>query len=294
MTSATARRVMTAPRAGQAARTARRVRRVKRGLVLSFAIVVAFIQLFPLLWMVSGAFKSPDEVNAGRLIPKHPTFSNITDVFSQIPFARYLFNSLVTSVAVTVLLVFFGSMAGYSLARLRFRGREALFTMFFSTLLVALPVIVVPLYQVATHLNLTDNYAGLIVPVAFTAFPVFLMRQFYLQFPRDLEEAADLDGAGYLRRFVSIVLPLSKPMLASLSVLTFQSTWNSFLWPLTIAKSSDLWVVQVGIATFQSQYGGEWNLIMAASMLAAIPTLLLFLLLQRQIIESIKSTGLKG
>jgi multiple sugar transport system permease protein len=293
LTSATARAVGT-PRLGAAARSARRVRRVRRALTFSLAAIVAFIQLFPLLWMVSGAFRPAEEVNTGRLIPSHPTFSNIRDVFTQIPFARYLLNSLVTSVAVTALLVFFGSMAGYALARLRFRGREALFTMFFATLLVALPVIVVPLYQVATHLNMTDSYAGLIVPVSFTAFPVFLMRQFYLQFPRDLEEAADLDGAGYLRRFVSIVLPLSKPMLASLSVLTFLSTWNSFLWPLTIAKSSDLWVVQVGIATFQSQYGGEWNLIMAASMLAAIPTLLLFLLLQRQIIESIKTTGLKG
>jgi multiple sugar transport system permease protein len=273
---------------------ARRVRRVKRGVLLSMAALLALIQLFPLLWMVSGAFKPGDEANGGGLLPHHPTLDNITTVFTRIPFARYLLNSLLTSVAVTVLLVGFGSMAGYALARLRFPGRGAIFGMFFSTLLVALPVIVVPLFQVVSHLGFTDTYAGLILPVAFTAFPVFLMRQFYLQFPTDLEEAADLDGAGYLRRFVSIVLPLSKPMLAALAVLTFLATWNSFLWPLTVAKSSDLWVVQVGIATFQSQYGGEWNLIMAASMIAAIPTLLVFLLLQRQIIESIKAAGLKG
>jgi multiple sugar transport system permease protein len=270
------------------------VARVKRGVLLSMAALLAFIQLFPLLWMVSGAFKPGDEVNGARLIPEHPTFDNITTVFTRVPFARYLLNSLLTSIVVTVLLVGFGSMAGYALARLRFRGREAIFGMFFSTLLVALPVIVVPLFQVVSHLGLTDTYAGLILPVAFTAFPVFLMRQFYLQFPSDLEDAADLDGAGYLRRFVSVVLPLSRPMLAALGVLTFLATWNSFLWPLTVAKSSDLWVVQVGIATFQSQYGGDWNLVMAASMIAAIPTLLVFLLLQRQIIESIKAAGLKG
>jgi multiple sugar transport system permease protein len=273
---------------------ARRVAKVKRGVLLSMAALLAFMQLFPLLWMVSGAFKPGDEVNGGRLLPHHPTLDNITTVFTRIPFARYLLNSLLTSVAVTVLLVGFGSMAGYALARLRFPGRGVIFGMFFSTLLVALPVIVVPLFQVVSHLGFTDTYAGLILPVAFTAFPVFLMRQFYLQFPTDLEEAADLDGAGYLRRFVSIVLPLSKPMLAALGVLTFLATWNSFLWPLTVAKSSDLWVVQVGIATFQSQYGGDWNLVMAASMIAAIPTLLVFLLLQRQIIESIKAAGLKG
>jgi multiple sugar transport system permease protein len=270
------------------------VRRAKRLTLFSLAAIVAFVQLFPLLWMVSGALRSPEEANSARLIPEHPTLSNFGDVFDRVPFAHYLFNSLITSVAVSVLLVGFGSMAGYALARLRFPGRGALFGMFFTTLLVALPVIVVPLYQVVNHLGLLDSYAGLILPVSFTAFPVFLMRQFYLQFPRELEEAADLDGAGYLRRFVSVVLPLSRPMLASLGVLTFLLTWNSFLWPLTVAKSSDLWVVQVGIATFQNQYGGQYPLVMAASFVAAIPTLMLFLLLQRQIIESVKASGLKG
>jgi multiple sugar transport system permease protein len=273
---------------------ARRIRRIKRAVLFSLAAIVAFIQLFPLVWMVSGSLKPSDESNSARLIPEHPTLANFGDVFDRLPFAQYLLNSLLTSVAVSVLLVGFGSMAGYALARLRFPGRGPLFAMFFGTLLVALPVIVVPLYQVVTNLGLTDTYAGLILPVAFTAFPVFLMRQYYLQFPVELEEAADLDGAGYLRRFVSVVLPLSRPMLASLGVLTFLLTWNSFLWPLTVAKSSDLWVVQVGIATFQSQYGGQYNLVMAASLLAAIPTLLLFLLLQRQIIASVKASGLKG
>ncbi|NDL59886.1 ABC transporter permease subunit [Phytoactinopolyspora sp. XMNu-373] len=244
--------------------------------------------------MVSGALKPPEEATSSSLIPESPTLDNIVTVFTRIPFARYLANSLGVSVAVTVLLVGFGAMAGYALARLRFRGREAIFAMFFSTLLVALPVILVPLFYVVSRMGLTDTYAGLILPVAFTAFPVFLMRQFYLSFPRELEEAADLDGAGYLRRFTRVVLPLSKPMLASLGVITFLATWNSFLWPLTVARDRDLWVVQVGIATFQSQYGGEWNLIMAASLLAAIPTLLVFLFLQRQIIESIKASGLKG
>jgi multiple sugar transport system permease protein len=276
------------------ATAARRVARVKTGLLLGMASALALFQLFPILWMVLGAFKPGDEVTGARILPQHPTFDNITEVFTRIPFAKYLLNSFVTSIAVTILLVGFGSLAGYALARMRFRGREVVFGLYFSTLLVALPVIVVPLYIVVSELGLADTYAGLIIPVSFTAFPVFLMRQFYLQFPRDLEEAADLDGAGYLRRFVSIVLPLSKPMLAALGVLTFLATWNSFLWPLTVAKSDNLWVVQVGIATFQSQYGGEWNLIMAASMIAAIPTLVVFLLLQRQIIESIKATGLKG
>jgi multiple sugar transport system permease protein len=272
----------------------RRSLRISTVIALILASVLAAVQLFPLLWMLSGALKPPEEATSSSLIPDNPTLDNIVTVFTRIPFARYLANSLGVSVAVTVLLVGFGAMAGYALARLRFRGREAIFGMFFSTLLVALPVILVPLFYVVSRMGLTDTYAGLILPVAFTAFPVFLMRQFYLSFPRELEEAADLDGAGYLRRFTRVVLPLSKPMLASLSVITFLATWNSFLWPLTVARDRDLWVVQVGIATFQSQYGGEWNLVMAASLLAAIPTLLVFLFLQRQIIESIKASGLKG
>jgi multiple sugar transport system permease protein len=258
------------------------------------ATVLAFVQLFPLLWMVSGAFTDAEEIREASLVPADPTFANIVEVFTSIPYAGYLWNSLVTSVAVTVLLVFFGSMAAYALARMRFRGRGALFAVIFSTLMVAMPVILVPLFMVVARLGLVNSYAGLILPVAFTAFPIFLMRQFYLQFPRELEEAADLDGCSYLRRFLRIVLPMSRSMLAALAVTTFLSTWNSFLWPLTVAKDAELWVVQVGMSQFQNQYGGEWNLIMAASLVAAVPTLLLFIVLQRQIVESVKASGLKG
>jgi multiple sugar transport system permease protein len=258
------------------------------------ATVLAFVQLFPLLWMVSGAFTDAEEIREASLVPADPTFANIVEVFTSIPYAGYLWNSLVTSVAVTVLLVFFGSMAAYALARMRFRGRGVLFAVIFSTLMVAMPVILVPLFMVVARLGLVNSYAGLILPVAFTAFPIFLMRQFYLQFPRELEEAADLDGCSHLRRFIRIVLPLSRSMLAALAVTTFLSTWNSFLWPLTVAKDADLWVVQVGMSQFQNQYGGEWSLIMAASLVAAVPTLLLFIVLQRQIVESVKASGLKG
>lgn len=261
---------------------------------LGAATVLAFVQLFPLLWMVSGAFTDAEEIREASLVPSAPTFANLVEVFTSIPYARYLWNSLVTSVAVTVLLVFFGSMAAYALARMRFRGRGPLFAVIFATLMVAMPVILVPLFMVVARLGLVNSYAGLILPVAFTAFPIFLMRQFYLQFPRELEEAADLDGCSYLRRFLRIVLPMSRSMLAALAVTTFLSTWNSFLWPLTVAKDADLWVVQVGMSQFQNQYGGEWNLIMAASLVAAVPTLLLFIVLQRQIVESVRASGLKG
>jgi multiple sugar transport system permease protein len=272
----------------------RRPRDAGTWLRLTLATILATIQLFPLLWMLSSAFKHAEDTREMALIPAHPTLQNIVEVFTRIPYARYLWNSLLTSVVVTVLLVLFGSMAAYALARLRFRGSGPLFAVIFSTLMVAMPVILVPLFMVVARIGLVNSYAGLILPVSFTAFPIFLMRQFYLQFPRELEEAADLDGCGYLRRFFVIVLPLSRSMLAALGITTFLATWNSFLWPLTVAKNSDLWVVQVGMSQFQNQYGGDWSLIMAASLIAAVPTLLLFLILQRQIIESVKASGLKG
>ncbi|HEX6014167.1 MAG TPA: carbohydrate ABC transporter permease [Geminicoccaceae bacterium] len=150
-----------------------------------------------------------------------------------------------------------------------------------------------PLFIVARELGMLDSYAGLIVPAIFNAFGIFLLRQFYLSVPRELEEAALIDGAGYWRIYWSIILPLSKPMLAALAIFFFVVNWNAFLWPITITSSERLWVVQVAIASFQDQHAASWNYIMAASTVVVLPTLALFLVFQRQIVESIKTGGLK-
>jgi multiple sugar transport system permease protein len=139
-----------------------------------------------------------------------------------------------------------------------------------------------------------NTYAGIIVPSIFNAFGIFLLRQYYLSLPRELEEAARIDGAGYWRIYWSVVLPLSRPILASLAILFFLANWNAFLWPLTVASDQNLWVVQVGIANFRSQYSTSWNYIMAASTIVALPMLILFVIFQRQIMDSIKTSGLKG
>ena len=184
-------------------------------------------------------------------------------------------------------------MAAYALARLQFKGRETVFLIIFSTLLVSLPVVLIPTFVVVRTLGLLDSYAGLIVPSIFSAFGIFLLRQFYIGLPHELEEAALVDGAGYWRIYWSVILPLSRPILAALAVFFFLANWNSFVWPLTITSNPDLRVVQVGISTFQQQYASDWNYVLAASTVAALPTLLMFFFFQKQIVESIKTAGLK-
>lgn len=264
------------------------------GIILFLATsLLAVMTIAPLLWMLSTAFKSPNEVFGSNLIPQAPTLANFVYVFTQVDFFRYLLNTLFVSATVTVIALFFHSMAGYALARLRFPGREVIFLAMFSTFLISLPVIIVPLFILVRSLGILNSYTGLIFPAIFNAFGIFLLRQFYLGIPKELEEAAVIDGAGYWRIYWSVIVPLSKPILSALAILFFLANWNSFLWPLTIIGDPDLRMVQVAVASFRAQYTASWNYIMAASTVVALPTLTLFILFQRPIIESIKTSGLK-
>ena len=255
--------------------------------------ILAFMTVAPLFWMLSMSLKETSEVFDTNLIPRHPTFANFVYVFTQVNFVRYLWNTFFVSAVVTVVALFFHSMAGYALARLRFPGRDFIFLTMFATFLISQPVIIVPLFILARALGLLDSYAGLIIPSIFNAFGIFLLRQFYLAVPRELEEAALIDGAGYFRVYWSIILPLSRPILSALAILFFLANWNSFLWPLTITSNQDLWMVQVAIASFHQQYNGSWNYIMAASTVVALPTIVMFVIFQKRIIELIKTSGIK-
>lgn len=255
--------------------------------------LISLLTIFPLLWMITSAFKPADEVYGNNLLPKAPTLENFTYVFSEVPFLRYMLNSFFVSAVITVLALLFHSMAAYALARLKFKGRDTIFMVIFSTLLVSLPVVMIPTFVVIRALGLLDSYAGLIIPMIFNAFGIFLLRQFYLGLPDELEEAALIDGAGYWRIYWSVILPLSKPIMSALAVFFFLANWNSFIWPLTITSDPNLRVVQVGIATFQQQYQSDWNYILAAAAVAAAPTLLIFFFFQKQIVASIKTSGIK-
>ena len=256
-------------------------------------VVISVLTVIPVLWMLSGAVRTRSEAYDLVLIPANPTLDNFRHVFSESNFDRYMLNSFVVSTTVTLLALFFHSMAAYALARLRFPGRELIFSLIFSTLLVSLPVILVPLFILVRELGMLDSYAGLIIPSIFHAFGIFLLRQFYLGIPREIEEAAIVDGAGYWRVYANIILPLSRPILAALAVFFFLANWNSFLWPLTITSDQDLWMVQQGISSFRQQYSSSQQYVMAASTIVALPTMGLFFLFQRQLVESIKTSGLK-
>ncbi len=257
------------------------------------AVVLALMAIFPLLYMLSIAFKGPTEVFQPNLLPNKPSLDNFVYVLTEVPFWRYLINTFIVSAVVTVAALFFHTMAGYALARLRFPGRETIFLVMFSTFLVSLPVIIVPLFILVRALGMLNSWSGLIIPAIFNAFGIFLLRQYYLSLPRELEEAAVIDGAGYWRIYWSVILPLSRPIIAALAILFFLANWNGFLWPLTVVSDQKLWMVQVAIANFKNQYSASWNYTMAASTIVALPMLILFLVFQRQIMDSIKTSGLK-
>ncbi|MGW0683772.1 carbohydrate ABC transporter permease [Streptomyces sp. NPDC002754] len=264
----------------------------RAGLV-ALAIVLAAVSIFPVLWMLTASVKTRATVTDGKLIPTDLTWDNFAYVFTEVPFARWLFNSFITAAVITVVALLIHSMAAYALARLKFPGRDGIFVVIFSTLLITAPVILIPLFIVVRTLGMLDSYAALIVPPLFNAFGIFLLRQFYLGIPKELEEAAIVDGCGYWRVYWNVILPLSRPILSALSVFFFLANWNAFAWPLVATNSEALTVTQVGIASFSTQYGANWNYVLAAAVVAVVPMLALFLVFQRQMVESIKTSGLK-
>lgn len=254
----------------------------------------SLVSVFPYLWAVSTAFKPENEVFSGGLLPSHPTLTNFIYVLNTVPFLRYIWNTLfVAAVSVAGQLVF-GSLAAYAFARMRFIGRNVIFLMYLSTLMIPNIVTLIPLFLITRQLGWIDTYAGIIAPTMLgTPVGIFLLRQFFMGIPVELEEAARIDGAGTFRILLQIIVPLSRPILATLSIITFVSSWNNFLWPLIVTNSDQLKMVSLGVATFQTAYGTQWNYMMAASTMALLPLLGVFIVFQRRIVDSIQLTGLK-
>jgi multiple sugar transport system permease protein len=263
-----------------------------------YAVLTIFLLavISPFVWMVLGSFKTQGELlqSPPTWWPQTATLDNYTQLFSRLNFKQYFFNSTVVAVAVTAGNLIFCSMLGYALAMLNFAGKRWLFGMVMGTLMIPGVVTFVPLFVLVANIGLIDTLPGLILPFLVAPFGVFLMRQFFLGLPRDLLDAGRVDGAGELRIFRQIFLPLAGPALATLGILTFLGSWNSFLWPLVVAQNEDRYTLPVALALYSTgQNSTQYGLLLAGATVVVIPVLAIFLVFQRRFIEGIATTGIK-
>ncbi len=259
-------------------------------------IIVAFIVLFPFLWMLDTALKPNAQVFLfpPALLPNPIQWQNFSAVWTYLPFGRFIVNSLLVAGIGTLLVLITSSLAAYAFARLHFAGREGIFIAYLGTLIVPQAVLVIPEFLLIKYLGWTNSYQALILPVAFTAFGTFLLRQFFKTIPIELEESALIDGASRLRILWDIILPLSKSALGVLGLFTFIGFWNNFLWPLIVVNTTDMATIPLGLQMFQGQHGTEWSYMMAGATISVIPGVILVILLQRYLVEGISLTGLGG
>ncbi|MCT2583180.1 carbohydrate ABC transporter permease [Actinophytocola gossypii] len=250
----------------------------------------------PFVWMLLSSFKGEGEIRRVPMtwLPEDVTFANYGDLFERLDFPTYFTNSAVVAVVTTVGNLLFCSAAGYALAKLPFPGKRVLFGMVLGTIMVPSIVTIVPLFVLSSNLGLVNTLAGLILPFLAQAFGVFLMRQFIFSIPNDLLEAARIDGASELRIYWQVVLPLCKPALATLGILTFLASWNNFLWPLVAASTEDKYTLPVALALYAiGQNRTDYDLLLAGSVVVVLPVLVVFVLLQRHFVRGIATTGLK-
>src|SRR5438270_9733623 len=286
--------------------------RLRPAHLVSHAILVlgAVAMLLPLVWMLSTSLKPADQLFTvpPTWIPSQPRWDTYVKAMSAGNFGRYAMNSLLLAVANMLSNVLLSALAGYAFARLRFPGRSLLFILVLATLMVPYQVTIIPLFVIVRHIPLfggndvfgqggigwINSYWGLIVPGAVGAFGIFLLRQFFQTLPLELEDAARIDGAGEFRIFWQIMLPLATPALATLAIFSFQSGWNAFLWPLLITTTDDMRTIQHGLTVFVQQYSTQWDQLMAATVVATLPVIVVFGLGQRLLVRSIAFSGIKG
>ncbi len=278
-------------------RSAHRKAIIRKIIVYVLLLIIAAVMITPFLWMFSAAIKSDREVfkiNPFVFIPKDPKWSNYVNIWTKIPFAKFVENTFLLTIVVTCLQLLTSSFAAYSFAKLNFRHRNGLFLAYIATIAMPWQVYMVPQFILMRKMGLNDKLMAIICLQAFSAFGVFLMKQFYEGIPDDLCEAARIDGMSEYRIYSKVMLPLSKPALATLVIFTFVNTWNDYLGPLIYLKTQSKKTIQLGLKMFISQYSSDYGLIMAGSMLSLIPVLIIFLCFQKYFVEGVASTGLKG
>jgi sn-glycerol 3-phosphate transport system permease protein len=253
------------------------------------------VTVFPLLWMVTTSLKTPQDIFGLTLLPSRPSGENYLAVWTLVPIGRYLWNSGLTSVAITASQVLTSLLAAYGFARYQFRGRDLLFTLFLGTMIVPIHVVMIPNYILVARLGWLDSLAALIVPQLSNAFGVFMLRQHLLTLPRELFDAAAIDGAGNWCALWRIVVPILRPALSALGVLFFLNAWNQYFWPFLVLTRPEVQTIPLGLQRFASgEAGTSWGPLMAVATLASLPALAVYLVAQRHIISSFVTSGLKG
>ena len=269
----------------------------KTGIHYLLLTFIALGMLFPLFWLLSTAFKSPTEnifTVSWQLLPQHPTLANFLSVWQTYPFGRYLFNSTVVAILTVSLNLLFCSLAAYPLARLNFRGRDLLFIVIVTTIMIPVQIVMIPLYILTVQLGLRNTYLGIIFPNLASAFGIFLLRQAFQGVPKELEEAARIDGCSELDIWWHIMLPAVRPALITLAIFVFIGAWSDFLWPLIILDRPEYYTLPLGVAKLASALDLDWRLIAAGSIISIAPALLLFIFLQKYIIPTDVGSGVKG
>ncbi|HHT73005.1 MAG TPA: carbohydrate ABC transporter permease [Firmicutes bacterium] len=256
----------------------------------------AVIMVLPLFWMITTSLKEMWEVFTPEMqwLPEAPVWRNYADAWMYAPFGRYYFNTVFVSISVVALQLIICGLAAYALSRLQFPGRDLVFLGVLGTMMLPGTLMTVPSYLILHWLKWIDTYYALIVPSVFNAFGIFLLRQFFMTIPRELDDAAIIDGCSRMGILWRILLPLSKAAFATVGIFTFMGQWNSYIWPLIVTNSEEMRMISVGISMFKDQFVTQWTLMMAASTTATLPLLIVFLFAQRFFIEGITLTGLKG
>lgn len=263
--------------------------------IYGLLLAIALLMLFPLLWLLSTALKSPSEnIFQFSLIPAQPTLQNFITVWQTNPFGRYLFNSTLIAVLTVILNLLFCSLAAYPLARLDFRGRDLIFTGIVATIMIPFQIVMIPLYVLTVQLGLKNSYLGVILPGIASAFGIFLLRQAFMGVPKELEEAARIDGCSELGIWWHIMLPSIRPALVTLAIFVFIGSWSDFLWPLLVLDRPESYTLPLGVANLAGTFSLDWRLIAAGSIISIVPVLLCFLLLQRYIVPTDAASGIKS
>jgi len=258
-------------------------------------IIGGFAMILPFLWMLSTSLKNSNAVFVmpPQFIPSFITLDNFVEVFSAFPFLRFMLNSVFVAVLATLGLLIVSSMAGYAFARLDFWGKELLFMLYLGTMMIPSQVTLTPLFIIMRMINWTDSYQALILPGFISAFNVFLLRQFFEGIPKSLDEAVYIDGGGHWTIFLRIIIPLSKPVLATAGILGFMGSWNNFLWPLIICSDTKKMTLPLGLSLLQGRWTTNWNMLMAGTLISVIPIIIVYVFAQKYIIKGLSHTGIK-